>query len=374
MKKKLLALSICLSVLAVAMAGCGENDKEEETTVNETANDTANKVKTELKYSIEKSDYFGLEIEESDANLTDEKLQEYIDSDLAANYTEVKEGVVEEGMVIGVDYEGKVGDEVFDSAKDKELKLKKGNYTIDGFIQGIIGKSVGEEFELNLTFPKDYTDEDYAGKDIVFKVKIISIHQPAVLTDDYVKDVYSYLGISTVEEYKEEYRATIILQNMYKVLWPVVLENVVVESYDSEEMDSYVTKYMESLEKSVSSYGMDMAAYLEYMGMTEDELITEYEKAYKDETKYYLIRDYIAEQEGLSISDEEYTEELKKTMVAYDFETEEEFYKYFATYGYDEEYFRDNFLTNKVVEFICDNAVIVPDVIEKETETETAVE
>lgn len=366
MKKKLLALGLCLGMVATAMSGCNKDaDKEKETA----------KKKTVAEMKIEKSDYFGLEVEESDATVTDAELEEYIKGDLKANAKteEVKEGVLEKGMTAKLDYTGTVDGKEYASKKDLSLELKEGNFAIEGFIEGIIGKSVGDEFEMTLQFPKEYEDADYAGKDIVFKVKISAIINTIVpeLTDDYVKEVYTYLGISTVDEYKAEYKKTIETNDIYKVVWPMLLKNVEVVSYDSEELEAKTTEVAEQQELSLSQYNMTLDSYLEAASMSKEDFMKQCEDTAKEELKYNMIRDYIAKTEGISISDEEYNEELKKTMVAYGMKTEEEFYKYFSTYGYDEAFFRDNFLMNKVVEYVCDNIVVVPDKEEETKESET---
>ncbi len=360
MRKKLMALTLCLGMFASAMTACNDDKGKEQ--------ETAKKTKGEI--TIEKADYVGIEVEESDATVTDKELEEYITSDLKANSKteELKEGVLEKGMTAKIDYTGTVDGEEYASKEGLSLLLEKDQFAIDGFVDGIIGKSVGDEFELNLQFPKEYEDEKYAGKDIVFKVKINAIVNTIIpeLNDEYVKEYYSYLGISTVDEYKEEYKKTILNNEVYNIVWPVILENVEVVSYDSDELSAMIKSVKEQQEYSLSQYGMTLESYLEAASMSQADFDKQCEDTAKSELKFNMIRDYIAKTEGIKITDEEYNAELKKTMKAYDMETEEEFYKYFATYGYDEQFFRDNFLMNKVVEYICDNIKVVPD---KEEET-----
>lgn len=366
MKKKLLALSLCLGMVATSMVGCGKDSgKEEETT----------KKVTKADFVIEREDYVGLEVEESVATVTDEELQKYIDEDLKANSTteELKEGVLESGMVAKIDYTGTVDGKEYAKQEGSQLELSKDKFAIEGFVEGLIGKSVGDEVTLDLKFPKDYTDEKYAGKDIKFVVKIKAIVKTNTpkLTDDYVKEVYSYLGISTVDEYKEEYRKTIRAQAVYSVVWPMITKNIEIKSYDSVELEKLTTEIAEMQEYNLSQYGMTLDKYLEAMSMSKADFTKQCEESAKEELQYNMIRDYIAEKENITISDEEYNVELKKTMVAYDIETEEEFYKYFEEMGYDKEFFKKNFLMNKVVDFIVDNIKVVPD---KEKETETTAE
>ncbi|MBP3338665.1 MAG: FKBP-type peptidyl-prolyl cis-trans isomerase [Lachnospiraceae bacterium] len=367
MKKRLIALLMCTGLVITAFSGCkkGSDGAEQETGSTEE--------KTELVWSISREDYFGLEIEESKAHITDEELQKYIDSDLKANAEEVdlKEAPLEMGQYAVIDFEGKTDGKTVISKSDYEIELGAGQVLFEGFDEGLVGKKKGDKFDLTLKYPKDYEDESLREKEIVISVtvdKVFDLNIPE-LNDEYVKKVYTYLGISTVEEYKAEYKRTIEEKMQYDVLWPLVMKNVVIEIYDSEELKKKATPTFEYYEYMYSQTEGGLAGALEQSGMTEDEFYKKYcEDPAKEEIKYYLIRDYIAETEKIEVTDEEFEAELKKSMELYDVETKEEFYKKFESQGYDEEYFRDNFLTNKVVQFICENAVVVEDA-EKESET-----
>lgn len=370
MKKKLLALTLCLGMITVAFSGCGKKSDKN----GEDATEAKKVTKAEL--TVEKEDYFGLEVEESDTAVTDEELEKYIESDLQANSTteEVKEGILEKDMDVNIDYTGTVDGQEYTSKTGSVLKLTDGSFVIDGFVEGLIGKSVGEEVKLSLKFAEDYEDDAYAGKDIEFTVKINSIVVTKVpeLNDEYVKNIYGYLSLATVDEYKEEYRRNIRVNKIYAVVWPAILENVEIKSYDSEELDKLAKEIAEQQEYSMSLYGLTLDSYLEAVGQTKEEFLADCEEAAKEQLASEMIAAKIAEMEGITVTDEEYAEELKKTMVAYEIETEEEFYEYFADYGYDEAYFKKSFLTNKVIEFVCDNIVVVDD--KPETESETSAE
>ncbi len=370
MKKKLLALTLCLGMVATALVGCGDKSSEKET-------ETTAKKEDSIKFTIERDGYVGIEVEESYATVSEEELQSYIESDLEANKTTetITEGVLEAGMVVDIDYTGTVDGSEYTSMTGSQITLDSSSFAIDGFTDGLVGKSVGEEFEMTLYFPDDFEDEAYASKEIIFTGKINGIVNTIIpeLNDEYVKEVYSYLGISTVDEYKAEYERNIKVQKIYSVVWPILLENMNVEKYNEEELESVATSISENIEYNIVSYGSDLATYLELVGMTQEEFDEECLNEAKSQLKNEAIIAYIAEKEGITVTDEEYAEELSKTMVAYGMETEEEFYEYFSTYyGYDEAYFRESFLMNKVVEFVCDNIVVVPDVEETTAaETET---
>lgn len=363
MKKKIVALTLCLGMIA-ALTGCGKDSDN---------NQTQKKV-TKLEYTLEKEGYMGLEVENSKSVVTEEELQKYIDSDLKANAKEetIKEGVLEKDMDVNIDYKGTVEGKTYTERKASVLTLKDGVFAIDGFTDALIGKKVGETVKFTLTFPKDYDDKSYAEKEIEFEVKINHIVKTTIpeLNDEYVKEVYEYLGISTVDEYKAEYERNIKINKIYAEVWPQIVKNIKIKTFDSVELDKLTTEIAEQQEMTMSSYyGMTLDEYLEAVSQSKADFMAECEGYAKEQITNELIVKHIAEAEGITVSDEEYKEELAKTMVAYDLETEEEFYKYFKDYGYDEAYFRQSFLMNKVIEFVCDNIVVVED---KEEESTTA--
>ena len=313
-------------------------------------------------YKIDRENYYQVQVDEDVATITDEEMQEYIESDLEANEerVEIKEGILEEGMVVNIDYIGTVDGEVYASKTDSELILYSDQFAIEGFVEGLIGKSVGQEVTLNLQCPENYAEEENSGKNIDFIVTInaiINITTPE-LTDDYVKEVYSYLGISTVEEYKEEFRNNIRTQEIYAAVWENIVGSVEFFAYDRKEVEDRYESLLESQLYAFSNYGMTLESYLESMDLTEEAFYAEIYYMVIDEMQHDIVVEYIAEAEDLSVTEEEYQKELKKTMMVYDIETEEEFYDYFEAYGYDKEFFMKNFLTNMVVEFICDNVVM----------------
>lgn len=313
-------------------------------------------------YLIDRDDYYQIPVDTDIATITEEELEEYIASDLEANEkrVEIYDGVLEEGMVVNLDYVGTVEGEIYAQKTEAELILSSDQFAIDGFIDGLIGKSVGQEVILNLQFPDDYPEEEYAGKNIEFNVTINAIVNIIIpeLTDDYVKEVYSYLGISTVEEYKEEYRNTIRTQEIYNAVWLDLVGNIDFVAYDRKQVEALYESELESQLYAFSNYGMTLESYLEATDQTEEGFYAEIYYMVIDEMQNEIVVEHIAKEENLSVTEEEYQKELKKTMIVYDIETEEEFYETFESYGYDKDFFMKNFIKNKVVEFICDNVVV----------------
>src|SRR6056297_3817233 len=159
----------------------------------------------EVKPDVELGEYKELGIEKESAEVSEEEIQEEIDkvrnqhSQLVASDKEV----VEDGDSVIIDFEGKKDGEPFPGGSAEEYSLEIGSNTfIPGFEEQLIGAKVGEELELNITFPEDYNAKDLAGEEVVFDVEIKEIKEKELpeLDDEFAKEVSDY---ETFEEYKE---------------------------------------------------------------------------------------------------------------------------------------------------------------------------
>ena len=130
------------------------------------------------KPEVKLGKYTKLGIKKENAEVTDEEVAHEIEH-LRGHYAEVtvkEDGVVEEGDTAIIDFEGFKDKEAFEGGKGENYPLEIGSHTfIPGFEEGIVGMAVGEEKDLNLTFPKEYPSEELAGKKVVFKVKVNEI-------------------------------------------------------------------------------------------------------------------------------------------------------------------------------------------------------
>ena len=200
MKKRVFATGM-VAVLCVAslmmLTGCGK----------EAAYDYE-----DLTEYIEVGEYKGLQYSKETVTVTDEEVQTEIDSILQQSATteEVKEGTVEDGDTINVSFTGKIDGKEFEGGTSESSDITVGEtQMIPGFVEGLVGKNVGETVTLDLTFPEDYHAEEVAGKDVVFEVKIKS--EKITTVPEFNKEfVEKNSEFKTVEEYRDAVKSAIL--------------------------------------------------------------------------------------------------------------------------------------------------------------------
>lgn len=317
MRKKIVAFFLCLSTAAM-MAGCGAE-------------------KTDAEKLVKLGDYKKLEVEvDKSYEITDATEKETIESYFlsAPIYTENKEKtVVEEGDVANIDYKGTKDGEEFQGGTAEGYNLEIGSGTfIEGFESGLVGKKVGEETDLNLTFPEDYSNEDLAGKDVVFHVKINSIQTKDyptydTLTDEYVEENYSaYYGVKTVKELKT-YVKNFLESNLETVLGEAMteeLKKVCKVSDIPDELMEERTKELKNYYKGLAkSQDQEFEDFLQNnYGMSEDDFNEQIEELMPDYLESDLIWEAIAVKEGIEAKGTDYDKFLSEMMESLEFDTE----------------------------------------------------
>lgn len=377
MKKKAV-VAMLIMCMAVSAAACGKSSDTEKTTTETTdtkdsedsekdSTDTDTKetdssgenrlvsVKDVSKY-VTIGEYKGLELTRTSQPVTDDDVQAEINYNLEDNGSEVKDGTVENGDTVTINFTGTIDDKEFDggSAEDYELVVGDGEM-IDGFEDGIVGMKSGETKELDLTFPDDYYEESVAGKAVVFKVTLQKFTRPAELTDEWVAENTEY---KTVDEYRaavktqlEDTAVQTADYELYSDAWNEVQAASEIKDYPKEDVDAAKKSYQELNEKYVKDAGMEMADFLESQGMSEEDYESECQQYAESKVEQNLIVQGIMDAEGLSIDDEE-TQKLKDDLIKeYGFASIDEMIE---TYG--EQEVNESLALLRVERFIVDNA------------------
>lgn len=351
MKKQRIGAVLLAGAMVLSMTGCGSN-----------------KAKAYSDY-VQLGNYTGIEYTRTVAEVTEDDVQAQLDSFVSSlsETKEVTDRAVESGDIVNIDYVGTKDGVAFDggTAEGYDLTIGSGSF-IEGFEDGLIGHNIGEVVSLNLTFPEDYGTEDLAGQDVVFEVTINSISQEMVpeLTDDLVSENTDY---DTIDAYKESIEEDLKAQNEESAdsqadadIFAKVVENTTVTGYDEAEVTELIDMSMASFEQmatSYSSYGYTYADVLSMYGYDSEEALkeglTEYAKEYLNQK---MIVYMIADAEGLKVTSEEREELVEETISMYGVESEEDLYE---TAGLDEDYFEITILSEKVTEFLRENAVLV---------------
>lgn len=359
MKKKLLALALCVCTV-FSVAGCDKNKKKDE--------------KTETKYEL--GQYKGIEVDSSLKTVDQKTVEESLKGELEyhSKDEELKEGVLAKEDRVKITYKSTVDDKEYKSATGKVITLKDKGFDVQGVVDALIGKKVGEKLTLDLTLPSDFSDTTVAGKAIHYEITIEAkvINVVPEFTDEFVKEKYGYLGLSTKDDFLKFLEEEIYISQIYSDVWDVVMENLKMESYDSEKLEELAKELKEYEEYSVyMTYGIDMTTYLNYLGMDEEEFDKVVEDSAKEYMKQEILVDAIAEAEGLVVSDALYEEKILEYAKAYGFDTVEEFQ---SNYGeMTREDFEFTILSEQVIELIVDNVVFV-DGLGLRTEEESSSE
>ncbi len=360
MKKQRISAVILTGVLVLGMTGCGGNSK----------------AKAYQKY-VTLGDYKGIEYTKEVQEVTEDSVNSEIDQ-LLQQHIEKEEvdRAIESGDVVNIDYVGKQDGVEFEGGSAEGSDLEIGSHSfIDGFEDGLIGHEKGEEVTLELTFPDPYPNNtDLSGKLVTFDVKINTVSEQKLpeLTDAFVKENTDY---DTIDAYKEWIRTNQAEENenaaeyeAKNYVYKKVLDNCTVSGYDEEEAKQEVDRTFNQFKKmaeSYASYGYTYEQVLKSNGFnSEEELKNGLTESVGEYLKQKMVIYCIADKEGIQVTEEEAKDELKKYMDSYGYETEQEVYDILG-----EDYFTMSLMSEKVMDFIMENAKQV-DHLDESTETE----
>ena len=262
--------------------------------------------------------------------VTEEAVEERIEMTLASKLEtiEITDRPVKSGDTANIDFVGKIGGEAFEggSAEGYPLEIGSGAF-IPGFEDSIIGHSIGETFDWNGSFPEDYGNADYAGKDVVFTITVNSISQSIVpeLTDEFVKSVSE--KSKNVKEYKAEVKKQLEKEGkenyenqLNSQVIQKVLENSEVPEYPEDEVEKMCVETIEQ-HKTIATYlNMEYEDYLQQNGFSIEEFEKRVENDAKESIKQTMAIKAIAEKEKIKMTDEIYEERLKEMAKLYEYE------------------------------------------------------
>lgn len=262
-------------------------------------------------------EYKGISLEKIVDKVTDEEIENEIKYRLSETAKEVdKKEAVKEGDITNIDYEGKIKGVAFDrgSAKGEDLTIGSGQF-IDGFEDGVIGMKAGESKDIKVTFPKDYTNAELAGKEAVFTVKVNSIKRAeSKISDKWVRENTEY---KTVKEYKEGIRKEKEEANelsaqgtLEGLAWQKVVEASTPLLFQKKDVDEGAAAYKSQSETYASYMGQDLETYLSSIGSSKEALDKEAEAYGRNLAYQKLVLRAIIAKEGMTTEDEEYKTKL----------------------------------------------------------------
>ena len=275
--------------------------------------------------------YLGIEVTKTVKAVTDEDVAAEIERvrERGARTIEVTDRAAQDGDTVTIDYEGSVDGVLFEggAAKGHDLKLGSGQF-IPGFEEQIVGKSIGEEFDVNVNFPEEYHASDLAGKAAVFKVVLHAIKATELpeLDDEFAKDVSEF---DTLDEYKADIRAKLTERNEKQA--DAEVEDKLIDAL-VEKMEADIPEVMfvaetenslRDMDNNLRAQGLDLATYCKYTGMTLDTIREQMRPRAEKQVRVRLVLEKIAKLEKLSVLKKDLEAEYKRIAEAYNVPVDE---------------------------------------------------
>ncbi len=283
-----------------------------------------------VKPEVELGDYIGVSAEKKNyrTKVADVDAQIKAAQDKNARMIDIDDRAVKKGDFTVIDFEGFVDGVPFEGGKatDHSLEIGSGQF-IPGFEDQLIGAKIGEEKEINVTFPEEYHAEELKGKPAVFKVTVKSIQQKELpeLNDDFAKDVSEF---DTFEEYKQDVKAKLDKANADKTAAEFE-GNVIKVVTDAAKVDipqCMIDAKIEDLIRDfgyrLSSQGLSLDQYMKYTGATVDTFKEQFKDQAAEQVKTALVLGEIAKKENIEVTDEDVENEFKRMAEMYGMEVD----------------------------------------------------
>ncbi len=284
-----------------------------------------------VKPEVTLGEYKGVEIEKVDVEVTDEDVQAEllnVQKQNARNIP-VEDRAAKMDDEVTIDFEGFIDGEAFEGGKGENYQLTLGSHSfIDTFEDQIVGKNIGDEFEVNVTFPENYQAEDLAGKPAVFKCKLNGIKETELpeLDDEFASEVSEF---DTMDEYKADIKETLKVKKEKAakntkegLVIDKIIENATMD-IPAPMVDTTKEQMMNEFAQQLSYQGLSMEQYFQFTGMTKERFFETATPEAERRIKSRLVLEAIAKAEGIQVSDDELNEELKKMAEMYQMDIEQ---------------------------------------------------
>ena len=274
--------------------------------------------------------YMGVTVTKIDTSVTEEEVEAELENQRNTNArtVTVTDRPVKEGDTAVIDFEGFVDGVAFDGGKAENHSLEIGSHSfIDTFEDQLVGKNAGDEVEVNVTFPEEYQAADLAGKPAVFKVKINEIKAKELpeLNDEFAQDV---AGVDTLAEYKEELKKN-LTEKKENEAKKTKEDEAIQKIIDKSKMDlpeamieTQCETMVEEFAQRIAQSGLTMEQYLQFSGMTVDQLKDQVRPEATTRIQSSLVLEQIAKEENIEVTDADIDAEVEKMAKAYGMEAD----------------------------------------------------
>ena len=318
-----------------------------------------------VKPEVKLGEYKGIEVEVDPIIVTEAEVDAAIAREQEKNAVKnpVEDRPVKDNDEVVIDFEGFCDGVAFEGGKGTDQTLTIGSHTfVDTFEDQVIGHSIGDEFDVNVTFPEDYHTADLAGKPAVFKVALKAIKEKVLpeVDDEFASEVSDF---ETLEEYKEDIRKNI--RESKEKAAKTAKENVLVmKLVAASEMDipdamvdTQAKGMLEDFARRMENNGIPMAQYYQYTNMDESDLMEEMKPTALEQIQNRLVLEAVAEAENVEVSADEVQEEIKKLADSYGVDTER-ILPFLGESGLEN--VKSDLAIQKAMDIISENAVEIP--------------
>lgn len=317
-----------------------------------------------IKPEVELGKYKGVEVPKTSVEVTEDQVHERIKREQESNarIQKVEDRASMDTDILTIDFEGFIDGEPFEGGKAEKYQLTLGSgQFIPGFEKQLEGKQVGEEVEVNVTFPSDYNKAELSNKPAMFKVTIHEIKEKKLpaLDDEFAKEVSEY---ETLDEYSASIREKLekeVEDNAKKQFENEVLETIAKNAtIDIPEVmvENRVENILRDIARNLKAQGIDMQTYMKIAGLDEEQLRSEYKARAEQEVRISLVIDKISKDESVEVTSEEMDVEVEKIAKSYQKTVDE-----LKTLLQEEQMkaIEENLIYTKTIQWLVDNAVTI---------------
>ncbi len=317
-----------------------------------------------VKPEVTLGQYKGLEVQKDAVEVSDAEVEEELKKEQEKNAREVtvEDRPVKDGDVVTLNYAGTVDGIPFDGGTAESQKLEIGSHSfVDTFEDQLVGMNIGDEKDVEVTFPEEYHSPEVAGKDAVFHVKVLGIKERQLpeIDDDFAQDTTEF---DSLDEYKEDIRGKLALAKEERA--KSAMENDLVEQIvESSQMDipdamveNQVDQMVQEFEQRISYQGLSFEQYLQYSGQSMDALRDTMKPDALKRIQGTLVLEAIAAAEDLKADDDDLQAEFERMASMYQMEAEQ-----IASFMGDEqkENMKKDLAVQKAIDFVREAAQIV---------------
>ena len=278
-----------------------------------------------VKPEVTLGEYKGIEVPKAEVEVTEEEVALELEKEREKNARtiSVEDRAVENGDMIMLDFEGFVDGVAFEGGKGENYPLTIGSGAfIPGFEEQLIGKNIGEDVEVNVTFPENYQAENLAGKAATFKCKVneIKVKELPELDDEFAEDVSKF---DTLAEYKEDMKAKLAETKAAaakRAKEDAVIEKIIENAQmDIPEamIDTQARQLVDEFAQRIQAQGLSFEQYLQFTGMTLDAALEQMKPNAVKRIQSRLVLEAVVKAENLEVSEEDVKAEIAKMAETY---------------------------------------------------------